>query len=149
MRSLLSPFPEQLFPAEASHKLNEVGRRADDRAALIEDGEQIAQTAATSLLARNLGGVHGVDARLGERESQPGERVEEIVQAFRPRLHIARFKKADLVVGVVGRGCDKAYGASARGAYADLFRHCVQRTMPSAPVEMSITGAHCEASWIA
>ena len=54
-----------------------------DRAALVENCQQIAQPAAVSALARDLGGVHGVDARLGEREREPGERVEVIVLSGR------------------------------------------------------------------
>ena len=41
-----------------------------------------------------------VDARLGAREGEPGERVEQIVQAFGPRLHAAGLEDLDLVVRV-------------------------------------------------
>jgi hypothetical protein len=60
-----------------------------DRPAFVKDRQKIAQGAAAAPFTWDLGRVQGVDARLGAREGEPGEGVEEIVQAVRPRLDAA------------------------------------------------------------
>src|SRR5206468_6548511 len=60
--------------------------------AFVEEGQEVAQPAAAPLLARNRGGVHGVDARLGARKREPAERVEPVMQ-----IAVARFDAAGLM----------------------------------------------------
>ncbi len=88
----------------ASRTSVSISRAANhDRAAFVEDGQHVAQPAAPAAFSRDLGGMHGVDARLGPRERQPGERVEQVVPVVRTGLHPAGLEQVNFVVGI-GRG---------------------------------------------
>ena len=91
-------------------------RTGDDGSALVEQRQQVAQAAATAVLVRDALGVHGVDTRLGPGERQPGERVEQVVQAFGPRFHATRLEHAYFIVGVGSAGRHEAHRPAAFGA---------------------------------
>jgi hypothetical protein len=81
----------------------------DDGAALVEDGQQVAKRAATALgLGRQRARVQRVDARLGLRKSEPGERVEPVVQVFGACRDAAGLIDRDFVVRIIRAGRDKA-----------------------------------------
>ena len=77
--------PEQLLPAEAPDERRETGQRVfgarDDYAALVDQGEQVAQWAAEFAFDAQARHVAGVDGGFGERKRNPDQRVEEVVQA--------------------------------------------------------------------
>jgi hypothetical protein len=127
--------PEELRPLAPAEEVQQCRVVAlHDRAALIEDGEQIAQPAAPAAFARDLGGVHGVDARLGARKREPGEGVEEVVQALGPRLHATSLEHLYLVVAVFRAWRNEAHGLAAFGVETSLGRQRVQ------PVEGPLAG---------
>src|SRR5258705_8231624 len=96
--------PEKLLPLVRAHQLDQLRIGAnDERAAFIEDGEEIAQAAALALLVRDRGGMQGVDARLGAREGKPAKGVEPIVQVVGARLDAPRVVHAQLI-GAARRG---------------------------------------------
>ena len=130
--------PEELFPAKSAHQRDELGVVAlHDRPALIEKGEQVAQPAAASVLARNRGRVHGIDARLGAREREPHERVEPVVQTLGSRRHFAALMDAQLVIGVIASRRNEAQWPPARRADAiGLAVQSVERALAVEP------GAH-------
>src|SRR5688572_27122947 len=104
----LAMLPEQLLPAHLLQERNQPAVLAlDDGATLVEYREQVAQPAAPAALARDLGGVHRIDARLAARKGEPDERVEEIVQVVRPRLDASGLIDFDLVVRVFRGGRDE------------------------------------------
>ena len=77
-----------------------------------------AAAAASFPLSRDLGRVHGVDARLGARKGEPGERVEPVVQALHASRHPAGFEDADFVVAVDLRRRHEAHRNTAFRAQA-------------------------------
>ena len=78
---------EQFAPACFAHQHLDLLAANHDRAAFIEDSEQVAQASALAAFLRNFSGVHGVDVRLRLRERQPGERVEQVMLVFGARVH--------------------------------------------------------------
>jgi hypothetical protein len=79
--------------------------------------------------------VQRIDARLGARESEPGERVEEIVQIVRARLDAAGLVDPDLVVRVFRSGRHEAHRFAALGSYFPLLCKRVQSVQGSIRVE--------------
>ncbi|MFZ1908527.1 MAG: hypothetical protein WAU52_05530 [Burkholderiales bacterium] len=79
-----APFPEQFPPAKSADEFDQrrVGK-GDDRTALVENRQQIAQWAAPPAFARDLRGMARVEHRLGARKGDPGERVEKVVPVAR------------------------------------------------------------------
>ncbi|HXJ08453.1 MAG TPA: hypothetical protein VNH12_03035 [Burkholderiales bacterium] len=123
----LAPLPEELAPAEAAHQLDQRGVVAcDDRTALVEDRQQVAKAAAPAVLQGNLLRVQRVQAGLGARESEPGQRVEHIVQVPRPARHASGAKGAQLVVLFVDLRRDEAQRRAACDSQAGLRRGLVQ-----------------------
>jgi len=127
LKNLHAPFPEELLPAKAAHQSDELRVVAlHDRAAFVEQGQQIAPAAAPAALARNLVGVQRIDQRLGPGKGEPGERVEEIVQVVRPRLDPAGFEEMHLVVRVGRSGRHEPHRVAARRADIQLARKMIQ-----------------------
>ena len=119
--------PEELLPAKAAHEGDQLRVVAlDDRAAFVEQREQVAPAAAAATLAGNLLGVQRVDQRLRPREGEPGERIEQIVQVAGARLHLAGLEQMDLVVRVSGCGRHEPYRAPGCGPEIAFLRQSVE-----------------------
>jgi hypothetical protein len=102
--------PEELLPAELAHEVVEPFVGADDeRAAFVEDREEIAQPAALAFFMRDRCRVHGIDARLGARERQPAKGVEPVVEAIVARLDPAGLVHAHFIGPALPGGRDEAH----------------------------------------
>src|SRR6185503_12746240 len=87
-----------------------------------------------SAFPRNVLCVQRIDQRLGPRKSEPGERVEKIVQVVRTCLYPSGLEEVDLVVGVGGCRRNKPDRLAACRAQIQLARQRVQpleRALPS------------------
>src|SRR6185369_4545917 len=98
--------PEERLPIRGTKQGEQALIAANhDRAAFIEDRQQVAQRAAATLRVRQRAPqftrMQGVDARLGARKGEPGEGVEPVVQALRAGRDAPRLEDADLVVRVL------------------------------------------------
>ncbi|MGA7984125.1 MAG: hypothetical protein WCA01_02980 [Burkholderiales bacterium] len=112
-----APLPEQFLPAKSAHEFDQprVGA-GDDRAAFVENRQQIAQWAAPAAFARNLCGMARVEHRLGARKGDPSERVEKVVPVARARRDFTARMHAQLVVRVFGPRRDEPHRFAARRA---------------------------------
>jgi hypothetical protein len=134
---MLTVLQEKRLPGEAPEK----GKQGfviaeDDRAALIEDRQQVAQRATRSFrLAWQLPRVQRVDARLGEREGEPGEGVEPVMQAVGPGGDAAGLEDADFVLGILGAGRNEAHRLATFGAHAARFGESVEALQRPAAFE--------------
>ena len=98
LSDLFAPLPEQLFPAEFAHQLEQSGvARQDHHAFLVEQRERVARRGP---VAGFLGGQRLVMARVdccfGRRERHPHQCVEHIVPVQRAHLHFT-FQKGALL----------------------------------------------------
>ena len=94
-RSALALLPEQLLPAEVAQQVQRAA--ASSHCTIAPPSSKIVSRSRRrprrAALARDLGGMQRVDARLGAREGEPGERVEQVVQVVRPRLRRGRSRR--------------------------------------------------------
>ncbi|HTP63102.1 MAG TPA: hypothetical protein VMJ14_13585 [Burkholderiales bacterium] len=118
---------EQLAPARLAHQLGDIAATDRDRAAFVEYRQHVAQPATLAAFFRDLRRVYGVDACLGFRESEPGERVEQVVLALGPCLHLAGFEQVDFVIGVGRSGRYEPDRFSVFSSEILLFRKRIQK----------------------
>ena len=123
----LAAVPEKRAPAHFAHQRDHLRIVGDDeRATLVEDGQHVASAPALAALVRNLGGVDGVDARLGARKSEPGEGIEPVVQVFRPRRNLTAAEDAQLVICAIVRRSDETHRVPAFRDHARFLGEAVQ-----------------------
>ncbi|HUJ85381.1 MAG TPA: hypothetical protein VLX30_00855 [Burkholderiales bacterium] len=124
-----APLPVQLPPAKGADELDQPGvGEGDDSAALVEDGQQVAQRAAPAAFARDLRGMARIQHRLGARKGDPGERVEQVVPVARAGRDLAARVHAQLVIRVLRAREGEPHRPAARRAQrgAELAREQVE-----------------------
>jgi hypothetical protein len=120
------PPDEQFAPSCCTHQRCDVCCAGDNRSALVEDGQHVAPPPAFAGLVRNLGCVHRVDARLGSRQRQPGERIEEVVPVVRTGLYLPRLEEVNFVVRIGRAGRHEADWFAAFGQDVRFLRQPIE-----------------------
>nr|WP_231851024.1 hypothetical protein [Sulfuritalea hydrogenivorans] len=130
-QQLFAPLDKNFPPAMRAQGRPEIGAGTrHDHAAFVELGQRVAQRAArgATLLLQHLerGNVASIECRLGPGETQPDQRIEQIMQIVGSRRNLAAQKRPRLVAFRVFRWRHKAQCRAIPGAQPALPRHFIQ-----------------------